>query len=297
LKKASIYHITVSYSFQEGGMKKFFVFLMCLIILGGLAFFLGWAQLAVPPGSYGLMRSKTHGVDSRLIREGEFRWVWYKLIPTNVVIDLYRLDRVDHAFTFRNSLPSGSAYAALAGITADFSYNVSGDLSFSLKPDALVSLVVDYNIGSQEDLDSLEKTLAGEIEGFILRRLELKGDTPQNLEEILSTGSSPALESAILEQFPAIENLSCRIKTASFPDFTLYRQVREIFETFLSQEKEYLDSGLREKAEKQIDSRLRFDELERYGELLTKYPVLVQYLAIKHGVQELPDLPGIGAGD
>lgn len=274
-------------------MKKIFVFFIFFIILGGLAFFFGWAQFAVPPGSYGLMRSKTHGVDSRLIREGEFRWVWYKLIPTNVDITLYRLDRVEHSFAFRNSLPSGSAYAAFAGLTADFSYDVSGEFVFSLKPDTLVSLAVDTNTGSQEELDSLEKTLANEIEGFILRRLGLNGENTQTLEEILSTGSSPALESAILEQFPAIENLSCHIKTAHFPDFVLYRRVREIFETFLSQEKEYLDGGLREKAEKQIDSRLRFDELERYGELLTKYPILVQYLALEKGIRgDLGPAPG-----
>jgi hypothetical protein len=275
-------------------MKKFLVFLIIFIILGGLIFFFGWAQIAVPPGAYGLMRSKTHGVDPRPVREGEFRWVWYKLIPTNVVITLYRLDRVEHSFTFRNSLPSGSAYASFAGLTADFSYDVSGDLAFSFRPDALVSLTVKYNIGSQEELDSLGKTLAGEIESFILRRLGLDGENAQNLEEILSTGSSPALERAILEQFPAIENLSCRIKTAHFPDFALYRQVRELFETFLSQEKEYLDGGLREKAEKQIDSRLRFDELERYGELLTKYPILVQYLAIERGLLKDLTLPRAG---
>jgi hypothetical protein len=275
-------------------MKKFLAFFTIFIILGGLVFFFGWAQLAVPPGSYGLIRSKTHGLDPRLIREGEFRWVWYKLIPTNVDISLYRLNRVEHSFTFRNSLPSGSVYAAFAGITADFSYNVSADLAFSLKPDTLPSLVVDYNIGSQEDLDRLEKTLAGEMEGFILRRLGLTEENSQSLEEILSTGSSPALEKAILEQFPGVENLSCRIKTASFPNFALYRQVREIFEDFLSREQEYLDNGLREKAEKQIDSRLRFDELERYGELLTKYPILVQYLALEKGGLKVQDPPGAG---
>jgi hypothetical protein len=275
-------------------MKKFLVSLIILIILGGLAFFFGWAQIAVPPGSYGLMRSKTHGLDPRLVREGEFRWVWYKLIPTNVDITPYRLDRVEHSFTFRNSLPSGGVYAAFAGITADFSCNISADLAFSLKPGALASLAADYNIGGQEDLDRLEKDLAGEMESFILRRLGPLEENSQSLEEILLSGSSPDLEKALLEQFPAVEKLSCRVKTASFPDFALYRQIRGLFEDFLAGQREYLDNGLREKAEKQIDSRLRFDELERYGEMLTKYPVLLQYLALERGIPHVRDLPAAG---
>jgi hypothetical protein len=271
-------------------MKKFFATLIILIILGGLAFFFGWAQLAVPPGAYGVMRSKTHGIDPRLIREGEFRWVWYKLIPTNVDITAYRLNRVEHSFVFQNSLPSGGTYAAFAGISADFSYDLSASLSFTLHPDSLVSLLADFNIGSQEDLDTLEKALAGDIEALVLRQLGLDGENTGAIEEILRSGSSPELEKAIEQQFPAIENVSCLIKTAVFPDFALYRQVRELFEAFLAQQREYLSGSLREKAETRIDSRLRFDELERYGELLTKYPILVQYLAIENGSLRPQDL-------
>jgi hypothetical protein len=277
--------------FREGGMKKFFVFLLILIILGGAAFFFGWAQLKVPPGAYGVIRSKTHGIDPRLVREGEFRWIWYKLIPANVDITVYRLNRVEHPFTVRNALPSGDAYAAFAGIAADFSYDVSADLSFSLNPESLTSLIADHHIASQDDLDALGKSLAGEIEAFVLRRLSLAGeDMGEEIEEILSAGSSPALDRAVAEQFPLVENISCLVKTAAFPDFALYRQVRELFGAFLAQQRDYLGKDLREKAETRIDSLIRFDEMERYGELLTKYPVLLQYLAIEKGALGPQDL-------
>jgi hypothetical protein len=271
-------------------MKKFLVVFMILIILGGFAFFFGWAQLAVPPGAYGVIRSKTHGIDPRLVREGEFRWIWYKLIPTNVDIAVYRLNLREHSFSFKNSLPSGSTYAAFAGVTADFSYDISAGVSFSIRPDALVSLIAEYNIGSQDDLDAFEKSLAGDIEAFVLRRLGLEGEDSGDMEEILRTGSSPALENALKERFPAIENVRCLVKTAVFPDFALYRQVRGLYEAYLAQQKDYLAGDLRGKAESRIDSRLRFDELERYGELLTKFPVLLQYLAIEHGTLNPRDL-------
>jgi hypothetical protein len=265
-------------------MKKFIASLIILLVLGGAAFFFGWAQLAVPPGTYGVLRSKTHGIDPRLIREGEFRWVWYKLIPTNVNIAVYRLDQVDHPFSVKNTLPSGDTYAAFAGITADFSYEVSADLTFSINPDFLIPLLSAHHIGGQAGLDAFETTTAGNIEAFVLRRIGLGEDTMGDLEAMLRTGSSPDLENAVKEEFPYIENLSCLIKTAKFPDFALYRQVRGIHEDFLSGQREYVSGGLIEKAEARIDTQLRFDELERYGELLTKYPVLVQYLAIENGI-------------
>jgi hypothetical protein len=275
-------------------MKKFLVTLVILIILGGVAFFFGWAQLAVPPGAYGVIRSKTHGIDPRLVREGEFRWVWYKLIPTNVDITVYRLNRVEHSFSVRNSLPSGDTYAAFAGITADFSYNISADVSFSIKPDALVSLIAGYNIGSQDDVQVLEKSLAGDMEAFILRRLGSAGESGGELEEILGAGSSPALENALKERFPTVEHIRCLIKTAVFPDFALYRQVRGLYEAYLAQQKDYMAGDLREKAENRIDSRLRFDELERYGELLTRFPILLRYLALENGTLDPRDLMNAG---
>jgi hypothetical protein len=267
-------------------MKKFLAVLIILIILGGAAFFLGWAQLTVPPGAYGVMRSKTHGVDPRLIREGEFHWVWYKLIPANVNIAVYNLNRVDHPFTLKNTLPSGNTYAAFAGLTADFSYEISAALSFSIKPDALISLVSDNNITDQAGLEDFEGTLADQIEAFILRNMGFSENTranAANIEEILRTGSSPVLEKAVEENFPYVENVSCLVRAAAIPDFALYRQIRGLYEAFLAQQQEYLSGGMMEKAENRIDSRLRFDELERYGELLTKYPILVQYLAIEKG--------------
>jgi hypothetical protein len=276
-------------------MKKFLTTLIILIILGGLAFFFGWAQIAVPPGAYGILRSKTHGIDPRLIREGEFRWVWYKLIPTNAEIQVYRLDQVEHAFTVKNSLPSGAAYAAFAGLTADFSYDISAEISFSIRPDSLVSLLTDHNIGAPEDLDRLEQSLAGDIEAFILQNFGVPGEKTGDLEEILRTGSSPVLEQSVAARFPQIENIRCRIKTAVFPDFALYRQIQGLFEVYLAQQREYLGGSLREQAANRIDSRLHFDELERYGELLTKYPVLIRYLALEKGLL-VPGAP-TGAGE
>jgi hypothetical protein len=259
-------------------MKKIFITLLILIIAGGALFFFGWAQFSVPPGAYGVAVSKTHGVDSRLIRSGEFRWIWYKIIPANMEITVFRLEPVYAALNTRNALPSGSTYAAFAGTSADFSWELNASLSFSINPDKLIQIVTENAIGDQAALDAWENSLAEKIQGFALHRLGSGDIAPGQLEEMLKTGSAPELEREILGQFPEIERCSFTVKSARFPDFALYQQMRSLYENYLSRQQEYLSAALSQKAAERIDTQRRFDELEQYGALLTKYPVLLEYL-------------------
>jgi hypothetical protein len=268
-------------------MRKFFITFLVLLTLGGLGFFSGWAQSGVPPGSYGVMRSKTHGLDPRLIQEGEFRWVWYKLIPTNVTIDTYRLERVEHQTTLQGSLPSGDTYTAFAASTGvpdtrvDFSYELNLRISFSLKADSLISLVAEKNISGQAELGAFEESLARDIEAFVLYWLHNQGDEREGIPALLAGGSSSRLDGEITGNFPYIEKLSCRVEGGRFPDYRLYRQFQGLYEEYLITQRNYLNGSAEENPQRRIDSRLRLDELARYGELLTKYPILLEYLNLE----------------
>jgi len=255
-------------------MKKFLVTLLILVILAALGLFFGWAQQGVPPDAYGLIRSKTHGLDARLIKPGEFRWVWYKLIPTNTATAVFRLNPVSHEFSARGALPSGRVYAAFAGMEGDFSWEFRAAFSFNLRPESLVPLVAGHNIGDQEELARYERELAADIEAFILRRMNA-------LEGLLKDGENPELERETEGQFPLIENFSLRVKSAQFPDFEQYRQARGLYEAYIALQRDMMSGELREKARNRIESYHRFDELEQYGALLTKYPILLDYLALE----------------
>ncbi|MDR3247220.1 MAG: hypothetical protein LBT39_00410 [Treponema sp.] len=262
-------------------MRKFLVTIFILLALGGVGFFFGWAQLKVPPGSYGVMRSKTHGIDGTLIREGDFRWVWYKLIPTNVDIRPYRLSRVERTLNHRGTLPSADVYAAFAGVKADFSYELNATLSFSIGQDALVPLIREQNILGQEELDAYAQALAREIEGFVRRRVEILGEDGETLRGILETGTSAKLEEEIRQAFPAAAGVSCHFSAIRFPDHRLYVQIRDLYTDYLTKQREYVEEALDDNAGRHIDSRFRLDELARYGELLTRYPVLLDYLKLE----------------
>jgi hypothetical protein len=260
-------------------MRKIVVAFFIILILGGAAFFFGWVQFRVPPGSYGVMRSKTHGVDTVVLREGEFRWLWYAVIPTNVEIAVFTPNLVEQPVSITGSLRSGGIYASFAGIEADFSYKYEGSLSFMVKPGTLPSLMTERGIANQEDLAAFEQRTAGEIASFSTLRLEeYAGESDEPLESTVEK-----LKNDILHAYPYIENLYCSIRVTLYPDIALYRSVRKIYEDYLAEQQRSLAADISSSAQKHIDARLRLDELAKYGELLTRYPILLQYLALEKG--------------
>ncbi|MDR0722402.1 MAG: hypothetical protein LBF75_06355 [Treponema sp.] len=262
-------------------MRKFAVLCIILSIIGGTAFFFGWVQLMVPLGAYGVLRSKTHGVDPEIIRSGAFRWVWYTLIPTNAEIQVFTLDQVSRSLSIHENLPSGKEYASFAGFTLDFAYKLRISFSFTIKPDSLVTLIDTRHILDQAGLDAFETDLSTQIETFTLQRLRIYTTDMAKLEEMLSSGSIAALEADIQRVFPDIENLICSIKTRDFPDISLYQQFRMLYTGYLAKQQEYIQSEQALQPETRMLSHIRFDDLTRYGELLTKYPILLQFLELE----------------
>lgn len=246
---------------------------------------LGWVQFSVPPGKYGVVISKTHGLDLKPVKSGEFRWIWYKLIPTNVKISVFTLDQYKYPINFKSSLPSGDVYSSFVGLSnADFSWNLYGEISYSLDPQMLVPVANEYNLTNQEELDYYMENTAKNIEVLILRILSSSGNDSARLEQIMSGNPDARLDKEINENFPEIMDFSLKIYTAKYPDFVLYREIRQIYEDFLKSQRDYLNSSFGKRAQTHIETQLRFDELERYGDMLTRYPILLDYLRMEQNI-------------
>ncbi|MDR2144764.1 MAG: hypothetical protein LBP29_10390 [Treponema sp.] len=272
-------------------MKK----VLTILILLGIAvavFFLGWAQLDVPPGSYGVIRSKTHGTDPNVVQSGEFRWIWYKLIPGNTVVQVYTLPDFGAPIELKGRGPSGEVDSAKAGRRSDFSYELKGAFSCSLRPEALPGLVERRNMASQEDLNAYAAKLSPEIASHIRQKLWAYAEDERFLERIRTSGSAPELGQELEAAFSETENLAIRLEIVNFPDFALYREARALYEDYTASQRRVLSSGLSRAAEETISVKRRFDELTLYGELLTKYPILLNYLALEKGLLLSADIPG-----
>jgi len=267
-------------------MKKFFATLFVLIVLAGLGLFFGWAQRGVPPDAYGVLRSRSHGMDPDLIVPGEFRWVWYKLIPTNAQTSVFRIRPVQRQFHERGELPSGRIYSAFLGthlgIDGNFSWEISGSMSFRLRSEALIPLVETRNIGTQEELESYQDELVGEMKAVILRWFG-SSDFARQTDTLLQVGEIPALTREIEGRFPNIVDFSLRISSATLPDFVLYEQARAAHGEFVAMRREYISGRLPDMARDRLETFTRIEELELYGELLTRFPILLEYLVIEGG--------------
>jgi len=246
----------------------------------------GWVQFNVPPGSFGIVTSKTHGVDTKPVKSGEFRWLWYKLIPTNVEIVIFHLDPVKSNINFTSTLPSGDTYASFSGLTVNFSWEFKAEISFTINPDFLVHIISSNNIKDQAALDAYLREKAKNIENLILRTYSSSVINSERLENIMAGKNDVELEKEIAVLYPEIQNFTITVQSAKFPDFVLYKEVRLLYENYLKKQRELVTAGFGKRAESHLAMQLHFEELERYGELLTKFPVLLEYLALDNKKQE-----------
>ena len=263
-------------------MKKFIGILLVIVILGLGAggFFLGWVQWRIPPGSYGVVRSKFFGVEDQLVQEGQFRWLWYKLIPTNVEITVFTPSLVVRQIHASGMLPSGDVYGSFADLNLDFSYEISGVYSFMIKSSALLSLIKNQGINSQEALVGYEKTVADAIDAFIMQ--QFRNSSMGNLETIFASGTMESIDDAILAAFEDIENFSSTLRIIQNPDLELYQSVREHYSSYVARQYAILEEELQGSIKQDLDFKFRLEELANYGELLTKYPILLEYLALEN---------------
>ena len=263
-------------------MKKIITFIL-LLAVGAAAFLTGWAQFSVPIASIGVLHSKTHGTSSEIIEKGSFRWVWYKLIPRNVSIAVFTIEDTALHIDFSGALPSGELYSSLAGIKNDFSYNLSASLSYRIRSESLPDLSEREMLFSQEDLNVYRSRLSGEIENRVLALLWSYGENEAVLKEVLETGTIAELEQQLVRIFPFIEVSSFSVRTLRYPDYVLYTQLRELYRDYLASQRSELQDEIAQISSENIRLQRRLDELALYGELLSKYPILIQYLSLEMG--------------
>ena len=81
--------------------KRVFSNIVVLLIAGAAVFFVGWMQLAVKPGTCGIMTSKTGGLYEVPIETGLFQWKWERLLPTNVTLKAFPWSPTRQGQTFQ----------------------------------------------------------------------------------------------------------------------------------------------------------------------------------------------------
>jgi len=269
-------------------MKKTLISLVILALFAIAVFFLGWSQYAIPAGSYGVIVSKTTGVDPEPIVPGVFRWDWERLLPTNATVIPFDLAPVNKRVSLEGTFPSAELYSKMLEGNPDFSWKASFDVTGRVQPKALPALVSQKEIRDQKALTAwTDATLATATEKGIRSAMHA-----MILAETAGTSSDASPDSLIeadVIAYAAKEGLEITaVVPVSFsvPDISLYVMGEKAYVSYQDRKRDLLDKTAATEADASVSEYLQIERFAHLGEILTKYPILIEYLAVGGGSDE-----------
>ncbi len=310
--------VDVSVSMAASEKKKrnhFFTGLSFLFWLAVLGFIAYRASLPSPdrPGNVYLIHSKFNGYQNRILQPGQYYISWQNLLPGNVSL-LAIPNRVQKLRLQRRfSLPSAGNYQLLLPTLVPdsetqnnpFEYRVSISLSYRFRPNELLGLNEKVSglsaagspahigeAGSDGEVGEARSTVLSSSAESLGQNLSLRLERrlSRELADMFSENVAPAsadvrsltqqLETIVSQEFAELNLLSLEVEQYQQPDLELYATVRQYYHSLLQELSSESLSRLLEQQNSRIDQELYLQNIERLGEILTRYPVLIQYLAI-----------------
>lgn len=250
-----------------------------LLAAAGTVFYFGWVQIELPENTYAVLFSKTSGYDDEILEPGKFIWKWERVLPTNSKLTKFHVETRSSVLDFEGTLPSGEIYGSVIPEKPDFSYKMTFHINYRLIEERLPQLLEEGMIGNG-DLESFYK--AAEAEYIKLIRKGCNDFFTENLT--IDNTSYGELENTLLERIKSsysfIEIRSLIVQYINYPDLELYSRTRDIYNQILDRRKETEIATERWAIESKVNLDTKIEILTRYGELLSKYPILVDYFAL-----------------
>lgn len=274
-------------------MKRLAVAILLLLCAGMAVFLAGWVTLRVPAGSHAVMVTKTGGVFPVTVSSGSFVWTPEALLPTNLRLMVFSPVRLTRSVQLRGELPSAAVYSSFMAGKPDFSYDLT--LSITASPDmsALPSLyeatgLSDSTMLSEwvaEEIDSMAESIRGLVTGRLASgdgNGESKADEGGGVAAFLPDEQELMSTAATLHPKLKIQNIS--VASARVPDMNLYHTAGALYGSYLSTYRAAVEPAMTAASAQSASDLIRLETLQKYGEMLQKFPALVDYLAIEKGL-------------
>jgi hypothetical protein len=265
-------------------MKKMFASFIVLALVGGAVFFAGWVQFWVPAGTYGVMVSKTGGVNSRAIEPARFRWQWERLLPTNAKLLSFNLAPTTRSVSASGALPSADIYSPMLEGKPDFSWKLDFSITARIAPDALPGLVKKEAVTDQATLTKFLDARVEQISGDAAKALiaDVTRD-PTSFRALMSDRTELAKrvqDIASKRGTDGIELVSVAVTGSKIPDFTLYDLAAKTYASYQERRTALMAETAKAEARDSVADYLEIERFSALGEVLTKYPILIDYLAV-----------------
>ncbi len=262
-------------------MRGAIVTLVILVILAGVVFYFGWVQILLPPETYAVIFTKTGGYDRHVTEPGKFTWRWERLIPTNMTIYRFDLHPQTEKVSFDTQLPSADLYSSVLPDKPSFTLQGQIQMQLRIKPQSLPRLVAQEKL-TPETLSQYYGQVSQQAAGYVRQQaLEAGAGLAGN------SGWQKQLEQSLAGQFSDLEVLSLEVQDLAVPDLQLYRLARDSYQSLVAARDEARNAAAARVAQEQQSVQAQqaqqaevLKTLGQYGELLTKYPVLLKAMYI-----------------
>ncbi len=263
-------------------MKKFLLWLILIIIVGSVIFYIGWTQYRLDQDMYGVIYTKTSGYFEEPIESGHFSWSGWRLIPGNLTITQIPSSSRSISIRAKKTLPAADSYKMMVIGDPVFSYDADITISYSLEKGSVVALVSSYGVNELNSTtwflakDEMVRSIALEIitDYFIHKDVSASKD-------MISEDIKGYLSTQIKTYFTELNINDISMTFNSLPDFEIYSQAKKSYEEMVELKNETLADAILQSPEMITENMLYIDKLQNYGQLLSQYPILLEYLRIE----------------
>ncbi len=210
-------------------MKKSNICLLIILVFAGFVFWKGWTSLKVKADKFGILISKTGGVNETPIMPGKFSWNWEFLLPTNAQLKLFTIEPVSLTQTVTGTLPSGELYTKYIDSTHRFDYRFTIDVALTVAPEAVVELIKLNQVTNEEDLKTYltnaAKTVAQFTADYYLKKSE---ENPKfRPESVKREDILRAIQ--VYTDYPLVEVFNLSVSESVLPDYEMYSRLKANF--------------------------------------------------------------------
>ena len=267
-------------------MKKFIFWLIFLIIIAGVVGYFGWIR--VPENNVALGFSTITGYDTAFMESGKINWRWQKLIPKCYVLKMYPLDTESTEISVSQSLPSGDLYASEMAGNPDFSFSVKYAVTYKIKEDSLYGMATSGTIGDG-GLEAFYALVKEKIQNAAASLLSEEMAKAVEGSSFSQKAMEDGVKAKIQSQLADVDILNFETVEAKYPDVELYKAAKAKYmenlakkQAFEAQQQEMTAQQEKEKEDINAKIEQRIELLKKYGELLTQYPILIEYFKSKN---------------
>jgi hypothetical protein len=237
------------------------------------------------------LRSGVHE-GARVRKDGDrpegFTWRWERLVPGALTLYRFPLKTQKADLTIQGYLPSGEVYSSLAPEKPGFSFEIGLSVLYRLRPETLAGLAESARL-RPEGLADLYDTLIQEMKGAALESALTAAGAQASAGTGTSLPSTTDIVSGIAREFPRrfshVEFVSLTPTVNRMPDFALYQMLRNTYLQVAAAREDTLKTAAVRLANQEAEQKSLQQKqeqtlslLEKYGQLLDKYPVLIKFL-------------------